>query len=197
MKRDSRRSWRLAAVLTVAVIGVGTWGVMQVFASAGSAKAAAQGFSSAGKLSPFAPPVGNPYWSTSLLKSYVNRGEDLATIPAYPSLLALDPPTTISCAQPNVIHGSCGLVVDESGQMGLSGTASNQTTLVAYVDGLPLSILPFLGYLPTTNYQGFTWQDIAVGLPLGTHTVQTFTTSSNGGGDVGRLQVQYKVYGNP
>ena len=197
MKRSSRKSWRLAAVLTVAVIGVGTWGVMQVIASSTTVANAMVLNTNGGKVSPYAPPVGNPYWSTHLLKTYVNRGTSSATIPAYPGLLALDAPTSITCAPPNTFNGSCGLVADDAFQAGVASTATTVVGEFVYVDGLPISAGPILGLVPQTTFQAYHFQDTAVGLTPGTHTVQTFVSGAGGTSVAGNFSVEYRVFGNP
>ncbi len=181
-----RRS-KLGLGVVIVAGAVAAWGGMQVFA-AGSPATSATG---SGKVTAAAAlvPAG-----AKLYKTWVNTGQNSTSMPggSYPTnIVNIDSPTSIHCPAP--LHQTCMLVVNTHVQVGVSGGANNRVFVIPYVDGNPISPGPFLGFIPSGAYAGFSWQDGIATLPAGLHTVQTGVGSDSTAIQPG-YSVEYSVY---
>ena len=188
MKFTMTKSKRMLGTVVVLAAAVAAWGGVQIFA-AGEPPATAR---TAKAVKPAAPVF--PGGMTKLARTYVNADQSaIAPMPGggYPSgLVNVDSPTVIHC--PAAPHHKCMLVVDTNVQVGVSGNATNLVFVIPQVDGGEISLGPYLGNVPTTQFWGYNWQDAALITP-GNHLVV-----SRVGTDATALRagysVEYRVY---
>ena len=104
----------------------------------------------------------------------------------------LDSPITISCSAKS--GGSCTFSAEQWVQVA-GTTADNRILMCTYLDGfLAFGTCVFSGLVPTGSFfAAFSYVQTLKGVSPGSHTVQTFVNTDNGG-TLGSYTITYRVY---
>ena len=126
--------------------------------------------------------------SHSLITTYIDQGSASVTLPA--GFTAIDSPVTINCS--NV--AGCTIGAESWAELGGQTTANNRWAICTQVDGSIVGFCPYLGTLPTDSSYVTGSLNNAVGVSVGTHTVQALAYNSAGGAFLAQYNNTYHVY---
>jgi hypothetical protein len=104
---------------------------------------------------------------------------------------ALDSAITLSCSGKGVT--SCTYSAEQWVQVA-GTTTDNRVLMCTYLDSIPFGNCLFSGLVPTGSFFAvFSYIQTLSGVAPGSHTVQTFVTTDNGG-TLGSYAITYSVY---